>query len=90
METLNEFLDGALCMASAVAGLVFLRYWRLSSERLFVYFCAAFWMLAVQWALLAGFQPHDEYRPYVYGIRLAAFLLILAGIVDKNLRAKRR
>lgn len=85
---MNVFLLGALSMSAAVAGLVFLRYWKLSSDRLFLFFAAAFWILSAQWALLAALSPEDEYRPYAYLIRLGAFLLIVAGIVDKNLRAK--
>jgi hypothetical protein len=86
----NHFLNGALWMASCVAGLVFVRCWRLSRERIFLYFSAAFWLLALQWALLAAAHPADEYRHFLFLPRLAAFLLILVGIVDKNLRAKRR
>lgn len=87
---MSEFLFGALCMSAAVAALVFLRYWKLSSDRLFLFFAAAFAILAAQWAMLAALTPHDEYRPYVYLIRLGAFVLILWGVVDKNLRAKGR
>jgi hypothetical protein len=41
-------------------------------------------VLAVSWVLLALINPSDETRPYVYAIRLVAFLLMIVGMVDKN------
>lgn len=78
------FLQG-VCAASAWAvGLVFLRFWRETHDRLFAFFGFAFWMLTANWAWLAMTSPTDEYHPYIYGLRLAAFSLIIVGIVDKN------
>lgn len=54
------------------------------ANRLLVFFAAAFWVLAISWALLALIKPSDETRPYVYAIRLVAFLLMIIGMVDKN------
>lgn len=84
-----QFLGGALWVSSLVAGLVFLHYWKISRDRLFLYFCAAFWVMALQWLLMAIVQPHDEERHYFFLMRLTAFLLILVGIIDKNRRASR-
>jgi hypothetical protein len=73
------------CATAAVAaGLFFFRFWRESRDRLFAFFGAAFWVLAVSWARLALINPSDETRPYAYAIRLVAFLLMIAGMVDKN------
>ena len=80
---MNEFLLGAMVTASFVAGLMFLRFWRKSRERLFVFFAISFWMLALNWLLL-GYYRQTEVSTALYLIRLVAFLLILAGIVDKN------
>ena len=41
----NHLYWGALAMACWVAGLFFLRFWRLSRDRLFVFFVLAFWLL---------------------------------------------
>jgi len=62
--------------AAAAAGLFFFRFWRESRDRLFAFFGAAFWVLAISWALLAPINPSDETRPCVYAIRLVAFLLM--------------
>jgi hypothetical protein len=71
-------------MASWVVGLLFLRYWRKSRDRLFAIFAVAFWVLSLHWIGLAIAQPSDETRHYLYLFRLVAFLLILWAIVDKN------
>ena len=78
------FLQGICVAASWTIGLVFLRFWRDTHDRLFAYFAAGFWLLSASWALLVLTSTSDESRPYIYGLRLVAFLLIITGIVDKN------
>ena len=80
------FMWGALAMCSATCGLFFLRFWHQTRDRLFVLFGAAFLVLALNWTVLALGRPSDESRHWVYVIRLAAYLLLIAGIVDKNRR----
>ena len=80
---MNEFLLGMIVMACLVAGLFFLRFWRKTRDRLFAVFALAFWLLAVNWTLLA-ISGQSEPRSALYVIRLCAFLFILAGIADKN------
>ena len=79
------FLLGAIAMAFWTAGLIFLRYYRSSHDRFFLYFTAFFWLEALGRVLqaVAGFGDGD---PWIYVIRVIAFGLIVAGIVDKNLR----
>ena len=67
-----------------VAGLIFFRFWRETGDRLLMLFALAFWLLSASWLTLAVFNPTDEARPYVYAVRLVAFLLIIAAVVDKN------
>jgi hypothetical protein len=84
----NTFLWGALSMACGVAALLFLRYWRLSRDHLLAWFAAAFATLGVNWLLLGLIDPGEETRHYAYLVRLLGFLLILAGIFDKNRRQR--
>jgi hypothetical protein len=86
---MSMFVWGALAMASWVAGLLFLRYWKKSRERLFVMFALAFWSLGLSWAGLAIENRPDETRHYFYILRLIAFLLIICAVIDKN-RARDR
>jgi hypothetical protein len=81
---MNAFLSGAIVMASWVAGLLFLRYFRDTRDRLFLIFALAFWVLSLNWIALAIGQPADENQHYYYITRLVAFLLIIWGIIVKN------
>ncbi len=81
-----QFLWGMLAMACIVAGLFFLRFYGTTRERLFLVFAVAFWVFALNWIGLAALNPSSESRHYLYLVRLAAFVLLCAGIVDKNRR----
>ena len=74
-------------MASAAVGAFFLRFWRRTRDRLFLIFALAFWLLGLNWLLLAFVQA-DETRTWLYLLRLVAFCLIIYGIVDKNRATK--
>ncbi|HWN95135.1 MAG TPA: DUF5985 family protein [Methylomirabilota bacterium] len=89
MTLLNQFLHGAIMMGFLVASLFFLRFHRRTHERLFAIFAASFFVLTIERIVLACIHPQAEFRPYVYVIRLIAFLLIIIAIVDKN-RAQNR
>lgn len=81
-----EFLHGGTSMGCIVAALYFYRFYRDTSDRLFVLFALAFAVLAVNRAALALSHPTAESTPYFYIARLAAFLLIAFAVVDKNRR----
>ena len=80
------FLWGALAMAAVVAGLHFARFFTRTRDRLFLALALTFWIMALNWTLLAILDPDDESRHYVMVIRLVAFVVLIAGIVDKNRR----
>jgi len=82
-----EFLSGAVTVGYLVAAGFFVRYWRKTAERLFLIFAIAFGLLAVNQALAHVLSVVSEPNSFVYGLRAAAFLLILVAIVDKNLFA---
>ena len=74
-------------MAFFVAGLFFLRFWKSSRDRFFLFFAVSFWVEAANRALIT--YASDEFTqpekiPLLYLIRLAAFALILFAIYDKN------
>jgi len=79
-------VSGFMVAAYAVAALFFLRFWKDTRDRLFALFSASFLMLAVQRAALTlvAQQGETPVTTVLYGVRLLAFLLILAAIVDKN------
>jgi hypothetical protein len=79
-----EFLAGALTLALIVAAVFFLRFWRKTGDRLFLMFAIAFFLLALNQALAQWLGAADERVGYTYLLRVIGFVLILGGIVDKN------
>ncbi len=77
-------LLGALAMAFAVAGLFFLRFWRDTGDRLFVFFAMAFFIMAVNRFGLALASREGLHGDALYWVRFIAFAIILIAIVDKN------
>ena len=80
---MEQFLIGAIAMASWVAALFFLKFWRDTRDRLFLIFAMAFCLLGLTRFALVLLQSREEHH-YVYWVRLAAFVLILLAIIDKN------
>ena len=78
------FLLGMISMGFAVAALFFLRFWRDSRDRLFLYFAIAFALEAANRAIFAFNGARSEEVTLYFSLRLVAFLLILWAIVDKN------
>jgi hypothetical protein len=87
---LVDFLAGAVTLGYFVAAGFFLRFWRRTSDRLFLAFAAAFVLLAVNQALAAFLGASDERTPYTYVLRVLGFVLILFAIVDKNVSSSRK
>ena len=76
-----QLISGILVAGYLVAALFFLRFRRETGDRLFLVFSVAFAILAVQRAALALTTRSET---LIYGLRLLAFVLILAAIIDKN------
>lgn len=85
---LNDFLAGAIVMGFAVAALLFLKFWRKTRQGLFLAFAGSFLLLSVTQALLTVAGILTEERSWLYLLRLAAFLLILAALWSQNRRRK--
>ena len=78
------FVAGVLVMGYAVAALFFARFYRVSGDRLFLFFAAGFALLAFQRLSLAAAVLLPLPLTAYYLLRLAAFVVILVGILDKN------
>ena len=85
---LAAFAGGALTLGFLAVGLFFLKFWRRTRDGLFLAFAVAFALLAANQAIpvLAGVPSEDQ--GYVYLLRLAAFVVIIAAILRKNLERK--
>ena len=77
------FFYGVSATASFLAALLFLRFWRECEDRLFACFALAFALLTVNWVALSLLPTPEETRPFVYMIRIGAFLVVLGGVVYK-------
>jgi hypothetical protein len=83
-----DFLAGLVTMGFVVSGLFFLRFWARTRDPLFGTFAAAFWLMALNQALVALGGIASESRSWIYLLRLAAFVLIIVAIVRKNAAAR--
>jgi hypothetical protein len=85
-SALNDFLTGMAVCGCWGATVFFLRFWRVTRDRLFLFFAVGLFVLSLNWIALEIVQPVAETRHYFYVIRLFAFGCIIAGIWDKNRR----
>ena len=79
------FHSGWLAAMCLILSLFFMRSWRQSEDRLFLFFGLAFWLMSIENTLLASMREFGEAHWSVYLIRLTAFLLIIYSILQKNL-----
>jgi hypothetical protein len=83
---MNGLVSGALMMGYAVVAVFFLRFWSASRDRLFAMFSFAFVLLTVQRLAITMTSEAMEDQTVFYLLRLAAFVVIIIAIVDKNRR----
>jgi len=83
------FISGLIAMSQLVASLFFLRFWGRTRDRLFLAFSAAFGLMALNQALVIMLDVPREEQSVFFLLRLAAFLLIIAAILGKNLGSRR-
>lgn len=81
---MTEILIGAIAMAAFTAGVFFLRFWRASGDRFFLMFALAFWLEGAHRIVAYGWFGSDEATPLHYIVRVIAYGLIIAAIIDKN------
>jgi hypothetical protein len=83
----DGFLLGIIATSSFACGLFFLRFWRKTRDPLFLAFALAFLIEAFnRLPELLSSHPNQS-SPWVYIVRSCAFLIIIAGILNKNRRA---
>jgi hypothetical protein len=83
-EGVLHFTTGLITMGYLVAGLFFLRFWRRTGDLLFLAFCCAFWLFALNQALVPLSGWTREETSWFYLLRLAGFGLIIVAILSKN------
>jgi hypothetical protein len=86
---INYMLTGAIGMASLIAALFFLRYWKTTGDRFFLYFAASFFIQGLnRFFLVQGADAIDD-TPIGYVFRLVAYSLIVIAVLEKNRRSRK-
>lgn len=86
---MNEMLVGAIATASMLAGLFFLRFWKSTRDRFFLFFSMSFFIEGLNRFLLGFMGGLREEAPAYYLVRLVSYGLILVAILDKNQRGRK-
>ena len=81
---MNSVMLGAVAMASSIAALFFLRFWRQTRDNLFLLFSLAFGVDALTRLALGFANVSRENEPLFYLGRLVTFALILLAVINKN------
>jgi len=84
MSNIPSVLNGAVAMASFVAMLFFLRFWRQTQDSFFLFFAFAFGVDAVMRLVLGLAHVSEETEPLIYLARAAGFAAIIIAIIRKN------
>lgn len=85
MMDVNLMLLGASAMACFTISLFFLRFFRTTRDRFFVFFSLSFFLEGACRVVLGFYHySHEEQEPLIYILRLISLATILLGIIDKN------
>jgi hypothetical protein len=77
-------LLGAIASLCFVAALFFLKYWRSTRDRFFLFLVAAFTMEGLNRFVAGWTGAWSEDSAAQYLVRLASYGLIVIAIIDKN------
>lgn len=83
---MNLMLIGAIAMGCFTASLFFLRFWKKTRDKFFLFFSLSFCIEGISRVILGLIGDTDENKPLVYLMRLFSFMLILVAIIAKNRR----
>ena len=86
---MSVFVSGMTTMGFLIAALFFFRFWRRTKDNLFVYFGASFVILAITQFMVALLSAPTEHQSLIYALRLLAFVVLIVGIVTKNMARTR-
>jgi hypothetical protein len=81
---MNDMLVGAIALANLLVGLFFLRFWKTTRDRFFLYFALSFSIEGLNRINSGLTEVLYEDAPVYYGIRLVSYALILLAIWEKN------
>jgi hypothetical protein len=80
-----NFFSGMITMGFLVAAVFFFRFWRRTGDTLFVVLAVSFVLFAINQGAASLLDVPREEQSWIYLFRLAGFVLLLVGILAKNL-----
>lgn len=89
-KVLYDFISGGTFVACWVVSIFFFKFQKKTQDRFFLYFSFSFFLLGLERIVLVLLSTPTESIPPIYLIRLLAFVIIIAAIVDKNRIEQRR
>jgi uncharacterized membrane protein HdeD (DUF308 family) len=84
VNDMSDLLLGAIAMACFTTSLFFVRFWKTTRDRFFLFFALSFGIDGIGRIVIALSHYSDEQEPLFYLIRLFSFVLIIWAIADKN------
>jgi hypothetical protein len=87
---MNEMLVGAIATSSFIASLFFLRFWKSTQDRFFLYFALSFLIEAANRVFLVVCFNLSEESPIYYVIRFISYAFIILAIIEKNKQSKQK
>ncbi len=81
---IEYFLLGVIATSSITATMFFFKFWKRTRDALFLCFGIAFLIEGLNRIAILRSDHPNEASPWIYVVRLAAYLIILAGILRKN------
>lgn len=85
---IEGFLLGIIVAATLGSAAFFLKFWRQTRDPLFLAFGVAFLIEAANRCFVLFLEEPHQGHPVSHLIRVASYVVILAGIVHKNRRAR--
>lgn len=90
MDSLNFILLGAIAMATVTTGMFFLRFWKMTKDRFFLFLAISFLVEGINRFFLGLLNDPRDNSTIHYAIRILSYGLIIIAIVDKNLPRKNK
>ena len=84
MTPLAHILLGAVIMGDVIAALFFVRFWKMTGDRFFLFFSASFLAIAVSRVVVDENIPPFGLETVGYFMRILSYLCIIGGILYKN------
>lgn len=87
---MNEMLIGAIGTSSFIVSLFFLRFWKSTQDRFFLFFALSFLIEAANRVFLVICFNLSEESPIYYVIRVVSYAFIILAILEKNKQSKQK